>query len=54
MQSGRGKLKEWLLEFETKDTSTNPLMGWEASNDTLQEVTLKFPTKKSYRVRRKK
>ena len=46
MQSGRGKLKEWLLEFETKDTSTNPLMGWEASNDTLQEVTLKFPTKK--------
>ena len=21
-------------------------MGWEASNDTLQEVTLKFPTKK--------
>ena len=45
MQSGRGKLKEWLLEFETKDPSINPLMGWEASTDTLEEIILKFPTK---------
>ena len=45
MQSGRGKLKTWVLEFETKDPSTNPLMGWESSTDTLEEVILKFPTK---------
>ena len=45
MQSGRGKLKKWVLEFETKDPSINPLMGWEASTDTLGEVLLKFPTK---------
>ena len=45
MQSGRGKLKTWVLEFETKDPSINPLMGWETSTDTLEEVILKFTTK---------
>ena len=45
MQSGRGKLKSWVLEFITKDPSINPLMGWETSTDTLEEVILKFPSK---------
>ena len=45
MQSGRGKLKTWVLEFETKDPSINPLMGWETSTDTLEEVILKFSSK---------
>ena len=45
MQSGRGKLKNWILEFITKDPSINPLMGWETSTDTLEEVVLKFPSK---------
>ena len=45
MQSGRGKLKNWVLEFITKDPSINPLMGWETSTDTLEEVVLKFPSK---------
>ena len=45
MQSGRGKSKDWVLKFETKDPSVNPLMGWETSSDTLEEVVLKFPTK---------
>ncbi len=45
MQSGRGKQKKWILEFETKDTKINPLMGWESSTDTLGEINLKFPTK---------
>ena len=45
MQSGRGKIKNWILEFETKDSSINPLMGWETSTDTLEEVTLKFSSK---------
>ena len=44
-QSGRGKLKKWILEFETKDPSVNPLMGWETSSDTLEEVILKFSSK---------
>ena len=46
MQSGKGKLKKWILEFEIKDPSINPLMGWETSTDTLEEVILKFSTKK--------
>ena len=45
MQSGRGKIKDWVLEFETKDPSINPLMGWETSTDTMEEVILKFSSK---------
>ena len=45
MQSGRGKLKKWVLEFVTKDSSINPLMGWESSTDTLGEVILQFSSK---------
>jgi len=45
MQSGRGKQKNWVLEFETKDPHTNSLMGWESSDDTLKEVKLKFTSK---------
>ena len=45
MQSGRGKFKKWVLEFLTKDTQMNPLMGWESSTDTLGEVILKFSSK---------
>ena len=45
MQSGRGKLKKWVLEFETKDPTTNPMMGWESSEDTMGEVKLEFSSK---------
>ena len=45
MQSGRGKLKKWVLEFDTKDPSINPLMGWESSTDTYGELKLEFSTK---------
>jgi len=45
MQSGRGKLKNWILEFETSDPTKNPLMGWESSNDTYTELKLEFSTK---------
>ena len=45
MQSGRGKQKKWILEFDIKDTKTNPLMGWQSSTDTLEEVILRFSTK---------
>ena len=44
-QSGLGKEDKWILEFDSKDTTTNPLMGWESSNDTMGEVKLEFSTK---------
>ena len=45
MQSGSGKTDKWILEFETKDSTNNPLMGWESSSDTLSELRLEFSTK---------
>ena len=45
MQSGQGKTDKWILEFETKDPSNNPLMGWESSSDTYTELKLEFSTK---------
>ena len=42
MQSGLGKNDKWIIEFETKDPSKNPLMGWESSSDTLSELKLEF------------
>ena len=45
MQSGRGKVKKWVLEFETKDPTINPLMGWESYEYTMGEVRLEFSTK---------
>jgi len=44
-QSGRGKTKKWLLKFETRHGTTNPLMGWESSDDTMGEIVLEFSTK---------
>ena len=44
-QSGLGKEDIWVMQFETKDTTTNPLMGWESSNDTLGEIKMEFSTK---------
>ena len=45
MQSGQGKTDKWVLEFETKNPTINPLMGWESSSDTLTELKLEFSTK---------
>ena len=47
MQSGLGKSIKWILEYETKDPTKNPLMGWESSSDTLGELKLEFSTKES-------
>tara|TARA_B100000029_G_C17158220_1_gene808608 strand:- start:133 stop:417 length:285 start_codon:yes stop_codon:yes gene_type:complete len=47
MQSGNGKTKTWLLKFQTKDKKVNQLMGWESSDDTMDEVTLEFPSKET-------
>ena len=45
MQSGLGKINKWILEFETKDPTKNPLMGWESSSDTMGELKLEFSSK---------
>ncbi len=45
MQSGLGKSVKWILEFETKDPTKNPLMGWESSSDTMGELRLEFTSK---------
>ena len=38
MQSGKRNTKKWILEFDSKNTGINPLMGWESSIDTLSEI----------------
>ena len=45
MQSGFGKTDKWILEFETKNPTKNPLMGWESSSDTYSELKMEFSTK---------
>ena len=45
MQSGIGKTDKWILEFETQNSSNNPLMGWESSSDTYTELKLEFSSK---------
>ena len=45
MQSGTKKFNKWVLKFITRDKGINPLMGWESSDDTLNELNLEFKTK---------
>ena len=45
MQSGKKNDEKWVIEFETKDTGINPLMGWETSSDTTSELNLEFSSK---------
>ena len=45
MQSGLNKTGKWILEFETRNPTKNPLMGWESSSDTYSEVKLEFSSK---------
>ena len=45
MQSGLIKDNKWIIEFYTKDLGIEPLMGWESSTDTLNELKLEFSTK---------
>ena len=46
MQSGRGKTGAWVIEYETvSPRHPESLMGWTASEDTLNQVQLRFETK---------
>ena len=44
-QSGRGKIKRWVLKYEsTTAKEPEPLMGWTSSGDTLNQVSINFET----------
>ena len=46
MQSGRAKIKRWVLEFEpTEARKAEPLMGWISSGDTKSQIKIMFPSK---------
>jgi len=43
MQSGKARMKKWVLEFEPGEAKTlDPLMGWTGSGDTHGQVKLRF------------
>ena len=43
MQSGRGRVGDWVIEFEPDARpSPDPLMGWTGSADTRAQVRLHF------------
>ena len=45
MQSGKARTKKWVLEFEPERArQIEPLMGWTASSDMRQQVSLEFDT----------
>ena len=45
-QSGQGRSKLWVLEFEEdKPREIEPLMGWTSSSDTQRQVQLRFDSK---------
>ena len=47
MTSGRGKTREWVLEFisDAAARSADPLMGWTSINDTSGQVRMTFETR---------
>lgn len=48
MQSGRGNSADWVLEYELETPRRpEPLMGWTAANDTLNQVKMHFASKEA-------
>lgn len=46
MQSGKGKTRQWLLEFEKPAPGTpDALMGWNSMPSTVTQIKLTFATK---------
>ncbi len=45
MQSGIKRNNKWVIKFITNNSTINPLMGWESSNDTKSTLKLVFSTK---------
>ena len=45
MQSGKAKIKDWVLEFEPASARrSDPLMGWTQTTDMNGQVRLSFET----------
>ncbi len=43
MQSGKGKTRQWILQYEPEQPrEVEPLMGWTSSADMKQQVRLRF------------
>jgi hypothetical protein len=48
MQSGKGRTRSWVLEYEPSAArEIDPLMGWTSSRDMAQQVRLTFETKEA-------
>lgn len=46
MQSGQGKTKRWVLDFEPEEARrVEPLMGWTSSGDMKSQIKLFFETR---------
>jgi len=46
MQSGKAGIKRWVLEMEPQiGRFIEPIMGWTGSDDTKQQLKLRFATK---------
>ncbi len=46
MQSGKGKTKQWLLEYDAEaPRQADPLMGWTSSGDMKQQLRIRFASK---------
>jgi hypothetical protein len=46
MQSGRGKTKDWVLDYEPEEPRVvESLMGWTTSGDMKSQIRLAFATK---------
>jgi hypothetical protein len=47
-QSGRAKTLRWVLEMEPRSPkAADPLCGWIGSDDTEQQIQLRFPTREA-------
>ena len=47
-QSGRGKTKEWFVEFEPQSPQKNDvLMGWIGQGDTRNQIKMRFSTREA-------
>jgi hypothetical protein len=44
MQSGSRNTREWVMQFEPGRNVIDPLMGWVGSDDTRNQLRLKFGT----------
>jgi hypothetical protein len=47
-QSGRARTRNWILEMEPKSPKEpDPLCGWIGSDDTEQQIRIRFPSKEA-------